>query len=63
MIIGTSYFKDLKSAISYYSYGFNAQQVQDKIDNNEIKIGKPATQKNQKLILIDSGTRYAIIES
>ncbi len=62
MIIGTSYFKDLTSAISYYSYGFNSQQVQNKIDNNEIKIGKPTTQKNQKLILIDGGTRYAIIE-
>ena len=63
MIIGTSYFKDLQSAISYYSYGFSAQQVQNKVNNNEIKIGKPTTQKNQKLILIDSGTRYAIIES
>jgi len=62
MITGTCYFKDFKSAMSYYSYGFNPKQVQNKINNNEIKIGKPTTQKNQKLILIDSDTRYAIIE-
>ena len=62
MIIGTSYFKDLQSAISYYSYGFNAQQVQNKINNNEINIGKPTIHKNQKLMLIDNCTRYAIIE-
>ena len=63
MITGTAYFKDLKSAISYYAnYGYGVNEVEQKIKIKEIYIGKPSLKRGEKLLLIDDGLRYAIAE-
>lgn len=68
MIIGTSHFPTLHCAIRYYmpyegSYKETKPVVERKLDEGQIHLGKPAIKPGQKLILIDEGTRYAIIEN
>ena len=42
MIFGTCYFNTLYDAYAYYSdYGTDPDQVNNKVENGEIKIGKP----------------------
>ena len=61
MITGTSHFKSRESAISYYAeYGNDVSDVDRKIADGEIHIGKPQTKPGQSLGLIDEGRRYAI---
>ncbi len=63
MIVGTSYFKSFRAAVRYYKpYGFDAEAVQQKLDEGEIHIGEPPTKQGDSLQLIDGGTRYQITE-
>lgn len=62
MVQGTSYFRDLRSAILYYAeYGIDRAGTERKIAEGQIHIGKPAVAGNQQLKLIDNGRRYAIV--
>lgn len=61
MRTGTSYFESFRAAVSYYKdYGFSRAQVQDKLQNREIYIGKPEVQKGERLALNEE-RRYVII--
>ena len=60
---GTSYFKSFDAAFRYYKdYGFNYGDVQRKIQDGEIHIGKPTLKPNQKLVLNTEEGRYFIEE-
>lgn len=64
MITGTSHFVSFTAACEYYAdYGYDAADVQKKIDAGEIFIGLPPRRDGQKLSIIDNGTRYAIEEA
>ncbi|OQX10477.1 MAG: hypothetical protein BWK73_20020 [Thiothrix lacustris] len=59
--IGTAHFVSKVAANRYYKpYGFNAADVQRKLDDGDIKLDKPALCIGQTLQLIDEGTRYAV---
>lgn len=61
MKTGTSYFKDMSAAISYYRvYGTTASAAREKVRKGEIHIGKPDLKPGQKLSMTDSGRRYVI---
>ena len=61
MKYGTSYFVSRASAIRYYSqYGLNTDDVDRKIQDTEIIIGRPPLGVSDTLHLIDDGTRYAV---
>ena len=61
MYIGTSYFKDLESAIKYYKdYDCNKTAVLYKIKCGEIHIGKPELKSNEVLLLNKEEGRYFI---
>ncbi len=61
MTIGTSYFVSLSAAVRYYKpYGTDKANVEQKIAEGEIHIGKPPVKPGEKLFKIDDGTRYAI---
>lgn len=63
MITGTCHFVTREAAIRYYEpYGFDAADVQRKLDDGEIRLGEPPLQPGQKSFLVDDGTRYAIEE-
>ncbi len=63
MTYGTSHFTTRSAAIRYYKdYGDNAQDVDRKIAEGLIHIGKPVLKAGQRLTLIDGGKRYAISE-
>lgn len=65
MTVGTSHFVSEESAIRYYTdYGYSdvREAVTQKLRDGEIHIGKPPLKENQKLRVIDDGTRYAIEE-
>ncbi len=62
-IIGTEHFTSLGAAVRYYKdYGYDRTDVQQKINNGEIQIGKPPynPQAGERLLTIDGGKRYAI---
>lgn len=64
MTIGTSYFVSFKTAVMYYRpYGDGPRDVQRKLDEELIHLGKPEIKAGQKLLVIDGGTRYAIEET
>lgn len=59
MKTGTSHFTGFKKALAYYSvYGLNKRDVEAKIQNGEISLGKPIT--NGKLSIEDG--RYFVTE-
>ena len=62
---GTSHFVSLAAAIRYYrDYGYTDEQIIYKLENGEVRIGKPLELKlGDRVVLIDNGTRYAIEES
>jgi hypothetical protein len=42
MYVGTNHFNSLKAAVAFYEpYGYDLDDISSKINNNEIKIGKP----------------------
>jgi hypothetical protein len=66
---GTCAFVSYDHAVAYYrqytpyeSHDTVRQWVNDKITNNEIVIGEPTIKDNQKLIVVDNGCRYAIVD-
>jgi hypothetical protein len=64
MIIGTSAFVSKAAAIRYYRpYGFNAKDVQAKLDHAEIFIGKPPhnPENGERVILLGDEGRYGIV--
>lgn len=63
MITGTSFFPNRRAAETYFApYSDDAAaEVTIKLREGEISIGiKPICKANEKVILIDNGTRYAI---
>ena len=63
---GTSYFVSISHAAMYYRdyEGRDGYRTaQRKLAAGEIHVGKPALQTGQRLLTIDSGTRYAIEEA
>jgi hypothetical protein len=67
MIIGTCYFVSFTKACDYYrgqSDELTPAQleriVKRKINEGEISIGKPDVPEGARLLIIDSGTRYAL---
>lgn len=69
MITGTSHFVSVQKAIDYYRNGeilespaFLERLVKEKIEDGEISIGPPSFNENEKLLIIDNGTRYAITD-
>jgi hypothetical protein len=62
---GTAYFRSTRAAVEYYAeYGFSAEDVKRKIAAKEIHVWeKPPTKPGERVILIDGGRRYAVVES
>ena len=61
MTYGTSYFASLSAAVRYYkAYGEDRADVERKVAEGSIHIGRPPLKAGDKLTLIDGGTRYAI---
>jgi hypothetical protein len=61
---GTSHFVSKSAARRYYAYeDAKAADIDRKISEGLIHIGKPALKQGQRLTLIDGGTRYAIVEA
>ena len=61
MRTGTNHFKDLRSAIRYFSvYGYDQNEVLEKWRNLEICIGQPLIESNQDFIL-DKDGRYWVV--
>ena len=64
MLTGTSHFVSFKTAMKHYkAYHFpdTKETVQQMIDSGEISVGKPSVKVGEKVVMIDSGTRYGII--
>lgn len=58
-IIGTAYFQSWGKAVRYYAdYGFTETDVNRKIEQGEIYIGKPETKANEELFVREG--RYHI---
>ena len=61
---GTPYFVSKDKAAQYYRDTVNGcdgyRKANRKIAEGEIYIGKPPLKEDERLIVIDSGTRYAI---
>jgi len=61
---GTLCFVSVMAAVGYYqTYGYDADDVQHKIEAGEIHIGKPSLQPGQRLILNEQEGRYFIEEA
>ena len=61
MIIGTPYFVSYPAAVKYYKdqySGYTKQDIDNKLENNEIFIGKPKIDKDETLSINDG--RYHI---
>lgn len=65
ILIGTSYFADRAAAIRYYKpyhHASTEHAVDAKLKAGEIHLGLPPGYRPDDVILIDGGTRYAILE-
>lgn len=63
MIYGTSHFVSMWHAGRYYAaYGWNMPDVEYKLAQGQIHIGKPALKPGEVLTVIDGGARYAITD-
>ena len=61
MKTGTSHFVGYNAALRYFAYeNATDTDIDRKIAEGLIHIGKPALKAGQKLSIIDDGTRYAI---
>jgi len=66
MTRGTSYFFSRAAAIRYYKdyhYDDTAAAVDRKLREGEIHIGKPPLKAGERLIMLDGGKRYGIVEN
>lgn len=64
MIIGTSYFVSKAAAVRYYAYEHATESdIDRKLAEGLIHVGKPDLKPGDRLSTIDSGTRYAIEEA
>jgi hypothetical protein len=62
MLYGTAYFESFNAAYAYYKlYGFNKVDVQLKLKEKEIFIGKPELKEDEFLSVNTSEGRYIII--
>lgn len=62
-LIGTAYFVTRADAIEYYELqGIGADEVERKLADGEIFIGKPPHNVGDKLWMIDGASRWAIEE-
>lgn len=60
---GTSYFVSRPAAIRYYSnYGYESADIDRMLADGSIHIGRPPHDPRERLIVIDSATRYAICD-
>jgi len=60
MKIGTSHFNSFASAVKYYNqYGFDVEDIETKITNKEIFVGKPLL-KEGEMLSTDNDGRYQI---
>ena len=58
---GTCYFISMNAAKRYYrGYGFKAAEVEDMAARDQIKVGKPPCRPNERRVVIDGGTRWAV---
>jgi hypothetical protein len=58
MTTGTNHFQNLAAANKFYSaYGYSAEDVGNKIQNGEIKLGPPKTSLK---LFVDKDGRYFI---
>lgn len=63
MYTGTNHFISLKAAIRYYKdYDIDEMQVEQKINEGSIIIGKPEAKPGQKIVLDQREGRYLIFE-
>lgn len=63
MIVGTSYFTNLRAAYDYYKpQGFNMLAIQEKLRTKEIYIGRPPLKSNERLVMLDDNKRYGIAD-
>lgn len=61
---GTAYFTSLSAAVRYYKdYGEDKSDVQHKIREGLIHVGRPPLKAGQRLGLTDGGKRYTITEA
>lgn len=61
MIIGTPNFTSRAAAVRYYrDYGYEPYEVDLKISEGEIHIGRPTPGPGESIVLIDGGRRYAV---
>jgi len=63
-IVGTCYFESFYAAKKYYNSQWSGQTTEDiqaKIDNKEIYIGKPEIKENEELAIDKDERRYKII--
>jgi len=59
MIIGTCHFYDMLAACLYYSqYGVSKGDVQRKLDEGEIKLGRPEEKEGERVWLDAEEGRY-----
>ena len=60
-IVGTSHFVNFTKACDYYAQqDIDAESVRAKVDACEIFLCKPLVKPQERLLLIDDGTRYAV---
>ena len=61
MTKGTAHFVSIHLAWEYYwIQGYDRNDVLQKLTDGEIFIGPPDLKDGEKLMLLDSGTRYGI---
>lgn len=62
-ITGTSHFVSMTAAIRYYDqYGCSVNEVETKLADGEIHIGKPDLKPGQTLSVIPNEGRYQITD-
>jgi hypothetical protein len=63
MRVGTSYFPSREAAKQYYVYEqASLADIDRKIAEGLIHIGFPPCAHNQRIVLIDRGMRYAVVD-
>ena len=61
MIIENHNFTSRAAAVRYYrDYGYEPYEVDLKISEGEIHIGRPTPGPGESIVLIDGGLRYAV---
>jgi hypothetical protein len=61
-IWGTSYFRSYAHAVHYYRHQYKRSFVDEMLAEGSIHIGAPPMKDGETCILIDEGTRWAIVD-